>query len=113
MLSTKLKAMKDGATSAATRREANETKSVSLQPRIIAPNLTGTAPKYASLERLLRQMSEYSVLALPEETVLELYPLSEAAKTGTDPASALRQHLRRWREDMAFESLAVETLARD
>ena len=110
ILCTKADAMRADAASQAARREANATKSANLAPRLIKPNLVGTPAKYATLEGLLRQMSDYSVLALPEEKILQLHPLSDGAKAGKDPDHARRQHVYRWREEMAFESFAVETL---
>ena len=110
MLLAKADAMRGNAASQAERRDANMTKSPNLKPQLIQPNLVGTPAKYAALERLLRPMSDYSVLALPEEKILQLHPLSDGAKAGKDPDNARRQHVWRWREEMAFESFAVETL---
>ena len=110
MLLTKAGAMRVAAASAAERREVNATKTAKIKPRLIPPNLTGTPAKYATLEALLRQMSDYSVLALPEEKILQLHPLSDGATVGKDPDHARRQHIYRWREGMSFESFAVEML---
>ena len=55
------------ATSEAERREANVDKSADIGLKLIEPNLSGTAPKYAALEALLMPMRDYQVLSLPEE----------------------------------------------
>eukprot|EP00966_Prymnesium_polylepis_P320357 7376731-Prymnesium_polylepis.1 len=111
ILLAKVKAMKADATSAAERREANESKSAELTPDLVKPNLTGTPAQYATVEALLRHMSDYSVLVLPEEKILELHPLSDKAKVGSDLEQSKRVHVHRWRKGMVFESFAVQTLA--
>jgi|Transcript_67166 hypothetical protein len=106
MLLAKADAMRGKAASEAGRRDANMATSPNLKPQLIQPNLVGTPAKYAALERLLRPMSDYSVLALPEEKILQLHPLSDGAKAGKHPDGARRVHVCRWREEMAFESFA-------
>jgi hypothetical protein len=108
VLAAKVAEMKADAAGAADRRNSTEMKSAKAEARLVPALLAGTPSKYATLEALLRQMSDYSVLALPEELCLELYPLSEAALTGKDPDGARRKHIERWRDGMAFKSFAVE-----
>lgn len=55
-------------------------------------------------------MRDYEVLTLPEEECLKLYPPSDAAKAGKDPDANRRKHVQRWRENMSFQSFAVETM---
>eukprot|EP00966_Prymnesium_polylepis_P191994 4449199-Prymnesium_polylepis.1 len=60
ILCTKADAMRTDAASQTARRQANATKTADLKPGLIKPNLVGTPAKYATLEALLRQLSDYS-----------------------------------------------------
>ena len=84
LLLAKVQVMKAAATSEAERREVNADKPADLKPSFLAPNLTGTAPKYATLEALLMPMRDCEVLSLPEKECLKLHPPSDAAMAGKD-----------------------------
>ena len=55
-------------------------------------------------------MADYEVLSLTEEDCLKLHPLPDEAVVSKDPGRYRRNHVLRWRKDMAFQSFAVEKL---
>jgi hypothetical protein len=113
VLMAKITEMKAAASGEAERRNDTQPKSAKPKARLVPPSLSGTPAKYATLEGLLRQMADYSVLTLSEELCLELHPLSAEALAGKDPDGARRKHVERWREGIAFQSFAVEVYTAD